>query len=458
MTLSEPASALSQREPRRCLAVVLAAGEGKRMASRKPKVLHELAGRSMLSHVLAAVTAAGADRIAVVIGVGQDDVAAEAKRAAPLADVFVQTPPLGTAHAVLAAKAALADGFDDILVAFADTPLVQPATFSRLRMALSSGGASVIVLGFEAKDPTGYGRLIRDGEALIGIREQKDLRPGEADLRLCNAGLMGLAGAHGLALLEAIDASNAQGEYYLTDAVGLAHARGLGALALSVPEEEVLGVNDRQQLAVAETVLQNRLRRAAMQAGVTLLDPDSVHLSFDTEFGKDVTVEPNVFFGPGVKIGSGCRIRAFSHLEGAMVGDDCSIGPFARLRPGAELGVSVHIGNFVEVKASRLGAGVKANHLAYIGDATIGARTNIGAGTITCNYDGFAKFKTEIGEDAFIGVNSALVAPVTIGAGAYIGTGSVITKNVEADALALARERQIEKPGWAKAFRIKHGK
>ncbi len=443
---------------RRCLAVVLAAGVGKRMGSRKPKVLHELAGRTMLAHVLAAVAAAGADKIAVVVGAGQEAVGAEVKRVAPEAEVFVQSAPLGTAHAVLAAKSALAEGFDDILIAFADTPLVRPATFSGLRAALAEAGAAVVVLGFEASDPKGYGRLILEGPALVAIREHKDLQEHELGLTLCNAGLMAFAGPQGLALLEAIGKINAQNEYYLTDAVAIAYARGLGAAALSVPEDEVLGINDRQQLAAAEAVLQSRLRCEAMQAGVTLLDPGSVHLSFDTELAADVTVEPNVFFGPGVRVGAGSLIRAFSHLEGAKVGEDCIVGPFARLRPGAELGDGVHIGNFVEVKAARLGPGVKANHLAYIGDATIGARTNIGAGAITCNYDGFAKFKTEVGEGAFIGVNSALVAPVKIGAGAYVGTGSVITKDVDADALALARERQIQKPGWAKAFRAKHKK
>ncbi len=444
--------------PRRCLAIVLAAGEGKRMHSRKPKVLHELAGRSMLAHTLAAVAAAGADRIAVIVGAGQEAVTAEAKRAAPGADIFIQSAPLGTAHAVLAAKAAIAEGFDDILVAFADTPLVRPATFAALRRALVERQASVVVLGFEARDPTGYGRLILDGAALVAIREHKDLHESELGLAICNAGLMALAGQHGLALLESIGKANAQGEYYLTDAVGIARAQGLEAAMMSVSEEEVLGINDRQQLATAEAVLQGRLRGEAMRAGVTFFDPDSVHLSFDTELAPDVTVEPNVFFGPGVRVEAGSLIRAFSHLEGALVGENAVIGPFARLRPGAELSQEVHIGNFVEVKAARLGVGVKANHLAYIGDATIGARTNIGAGTITCNYDGFAKFRTEVGEGAFIGVNSALVAPVKIGAGAYIGTGSVITKDVDADALAVARERQIQKPGWAAAFREKHKK
>jgi bifunctional UDP-N-acetylglucosamine pyrophosphorylase / glucosamine-1-phosphate N-acetyltransferase len=448
----------AERTTRRCLAIVLAAGVGKRMASRKPKVLHELAGRSMLAHVVSAVAAAGADKIAVVVGKGQEEVAAEAKRVAPAAEIFVQSEPLGTAHAVLAAKSAIAEGYDDILVAFADTPLVKAATFGRLRKALAERKAAVVILGFEANDPQGYGRLIVKGDNLVAVREQKDLLESELGLAICNGGLMALAGSHCLKLLESIGTDNAQGEYYLTDAVKLAASGGLGAKALSVSEEEVLGINDRAQLAAAEAIFQTRLRAEAMQKGASFIEPSSVHMSFDTELACDVTVEPNVFFGPGVKVGTGARIRAFSHLEGAQIGENAIIGPFARLRPGADLAANVHIGNFVEVKAAQLGEGVKANHLAYIGDAVIGAGSNIGAGAITCNYDGFGKFTTDIGEGVFVGVNSALVAPVKIGRGAYIGSGSVITKDVAPDALAVARGRQFEKPGWAAAFRAKHKK
>ncbi len=427
------------------------------MQSCQPKVLHELAGRSMLAHVLAAVGAAGADGLAIVVAPGQDNVVAEAKRAAPAADIFVQAAPLGTGDAVLAAKPAIVAGFDDVLIAFADTPLVEPETFAKLRRALAEP-YGIAVLGFVAVDPTGYGRMILEDGALAAIRENKDLRGGERGLTLCNGGIMAIAGAHCLSLLESIGKANVQGEYYLTDAIAAARTRGLKIAVVHAPEEEVLGINDRRQLAAAEAILQARLRRKATASGVTFLDPQRVYLSFDTTFGRDVTVEPDVFFGPGVKIGEGATIRAFSHLMGAEVGPRAIVGPFARLRPGTVLGEDVHVGNFVEVKAATLGAGVKANHLAYIGDATIGARTNIGAGVITCNYDGFAKFHTEVGEGAFIGVNAALVAPVTIGAGAYIGTGSVITKDVAADALALARARQIEKPFWARAFRAKHRK
>jgi bifunctional UDP-N-acetylglucosamine pyrophosphorylase/glucosamine-1-phosphate N-acetyltransferase len=431
------------------------------MRSSRPKVLHEIAGRSLLAHVLAAVRAAGAAKIAVVVAPGQDSVAAEARRSVPEAEIFIQAEPRGTAHAVLAARDAIAAGYDDILVAFADTPLVRTETFTALRssLAVSAGGhapPAVVALGFEASDPTGYGRLIMDGHELVAICEHKDLPPEDQGLSFCNAGLMAFAGEYCLRLLDAIDTANAQNEYYLTDAISAARAHGHKVAALRASEREVLGVNDRLQLAAAESILQERLREAAMRAGASLVDPQSVHLSFDTELGSDVTVEPHVYFGPGVRVADGALIRAFSHLEGAVVGPRAIIGPFARLRPGAVLAEDVHVGNFVEVKASMLGAGVKANHLAYLGDAKIGPRTNIGAGVITCNYNGFAKFTTEIGEGCFIGVNAALVAPVTIGAGAYVGTGSVITQDVPAQSLALARARQIEKPGWAKRFRDAH--
>jgi bifunctional UDP-N-acetylglucosamine pyrophosphorylase/glucosamine-1-phosphate N-acetyltransferase len=445
-------------QKRTCLAIILAAGNGKRMRSARPKVLHELAGRSLLAHVLTTVAAAGAERVALVVGPGHEAVVKEAKSLAPDIDIFVQSPALGTAHAVLAAKAAIAEGYDDVLVAFADTPLVRPETFARLREGLTEEGRAVAVLGFRASNPRGYGRLMLENATLVSIREDRDLKAGEAEITFCNAGLMAIAGATALPLLESIDRSNSQGEYYLTDIVAAARKRGLSAVAVEAPEAEVLGINDRQQLAAAESVLQGRLKAAAMQGGVTFVDPLRVTLSYDTQFGSDVLVEPDVFFGPGVKIADGVTIRAFSHLVGADIGPNSIIGPFARLRPGAKLAEGVHVGNFVEVKASTLGAGVKANHLAYIGDATIGAKTNIGAGVITCNYDGFVKFRTEVGEGVFVGVNSALVAPVKIGDGAYIGTGSVITHDVAPDALALARSRQVEKPSWAKDFRTKHRK
>ncbi|QBR69937.1 bifunctional N-acetylglucosamine-1-phosphate uridyltransferase/glucosamine-1-phosphate acetyltransferase [Beijerinckiaceae bacterium] len=445
-------------EGRTCLAIVLAAGESTRMRSATPKVLHKLAGRSMLSHVLNALTEAGADRTVVVVGPNHDAIIAEAKTRGREVEFAIQTERLGTAHAVLAARTAIVRGYDDILVVFADTPLVRPETFAAMRKALAGGRNAVAVLGFEARQPAGYGRLIIENGALTAIREDRDANTAERKISMCNAGLMALDGSRALALLEAIGSDNSQSEYYLTDIVSVARSRGFDVAAVIAPEDEVLGVNDRMQLAAAESQLQERLRVAAMQEGATLLDPSSVTLSFDTQLGRDTVVEPHVVFGPGVSVGEGSLIRSFSHLEGATIGPNATIGPFARLRPGAALAHDVHIGNFVEVKASDVGAGTKINHLSYIGDASIGSKTNIGAGTITCNYDGFTKSRTEIGDNAFIGSNTALVAPVRIGEGAYVGSGSVVTKDVAKDALALARERQIEKPGWAKVFRGKHQK
>ncbi|MGP9819933.1 bifunctional UDP-N-acetylglucosamine diphosphorylase/glucosamine-1-phosphate N-acetyltransferase GlmU [Salinarimonas sp. NSM] len=443
----------SVTSPRRtCLAVVLAAGEGTRMRSDTPKVLHRVAGRAMLAHALAAVRAAGADRVAVVVGPGREDVAAAAREAVPDAAVFVQAERLGTAHALLAARAVLAEPIDDVVVAYADTPLVEAETFARLRAPLAQG-AGVVVLGFEARDPAGYGRVLREGEAVVAVREDRDASEAERTVTLCNAGLMALSGAHALSLLEAIGNANAKGEYYLTDAVEIARARDLAVACVVAPEDEVQGVNDRVQLATVERTLQERLRERAMRAGVTMIDPASVFLSFDTALGRDVTIEPNVVFGPGVSIEAGATIHAFSHLEGARVAAGATVGPFARLRPGADIGASAKVGNFVEVKKARVGAGAKLPHLSYVGDAEIGAKANLGAGTITCNYDGFDKHVTRVGEGAFVGSNSSLVAPVTIGAGAYVGSGSVVTQDVPENALTLARGRQETKPGWAERFR-----
>ena len=437
---------------RSLLVVVLAAGEGTRMKSRLPKVLHKVAGRSMLHHVLAATRAAGATRTAVVVGPGRDDVAAEATRVVPDAQVFVQTERLGTAHAVLAARAALAEGADDVLVLYADTPLVRPETLARLRAPLAEG-AAVAALGFEPEDPTGYGRLVTSGDELVAIREEKDATTAEKAIRFCNAGLMALAGKDALSILYRIGNANSKGEYYLTDAVEIARADGRPAVAAKADADEVAGVNSRVQLAEAEAILQQRLRRAAMAEGVTLIAPETVFFSADTVLGRDVIVEPNVVFGPGVTVGDDVVIHAFCHLEGAHLEPGVSIGPYARLRPGTRLEAGVRIGNFVETKAAHIESGAKVNHLSYVGDAHVGANANLGAGTITCNYDGFSKYRTEIGAGAFIGVNSALVAPVTIGAGAYVGTGAVITSDVPEDALAIARSRQVVKGGWAREFR-----
>lgn len=422
------------------------------MRSRRPKPLHEVAGQYMLAHVVAAADQSGADAMAVVVGPDRDDVAAAARRAAPRITVAVQRERRGTAHAVLAARDLIAQGADDLVILYADVPLIRAATLQRLRAALAEG-AAVAVLGFKATDPTGYGRLLTQDGALLAIREHKDASPAEREVTLCNSGLMAVDGRVALDLLSGIGTDNAQGEYYLTDIVEAACAAGRRCVALATDEAEVMGVNDRVQLAAVEAAMQRRLRSAAMLDGATLVAPETVFLSHDTRFGRDVTVEPHCVFGPGVTVGEGAVIHAFSSLEGASVAAGASVGPFARLRPGADLGAGVKVGNFVEIKNAQLGAGAKVSHLSYIGDASIGPEANIGAGTITCNYDGFNKARTTIGAQAFIGSNSALVAPVTIGDGAYVGSGSVITGDVAADALAIARGRQVEKPGWAAHFR-----
>jgi bifunctional UDP-N-acetylglucosamine pyrophosphorylase/glucosamine-1-phosphate N-acetyltransferase len=432
---------------RTCLAIVLAAGEGTRMRSALPKVLHPIAGRSMLAHVLNAVRGAGTETTAVVIGPASDAVADEARRALPKAVIFVQAERRGTADAVLAARAAIAKGADDILVVFGDTPLISAGTLKRLRGAIDHH-ASVAVLGFRPANPTGYGRLVMNGHRLVAIREEREANDVERRIDLCNGGLMALRGEVALDILGRIGNTNAKGEFYLTDAVAIADGMALEAVALETTADEVRGINTKAQLAEAEDVMQWRLRDAAMEAGVTMVAPETVYLSADTQFGRDVTVEPNVVFGPGVTVDDNAVIRAFSHLEGAHVGKGASVGPFARLRPGARLGAKSRVGNFVEVKEAEIGEGAKANHLAYIGDGRVGEGANIGAGTIFCNYDGTAKHRTEIGKGAFIGSNSALVAPVKVGANAYVGSGSVITDNVPAGALALGRGRQVNKPGW----------
>jgi bifunctional UDP-N-acetylglucosamine pyrophosphorylase/glucosamine-1-phosphate N-acetyltransferase len=395
--------------------------------------------------------------VVVVVGPDRDSVAAEALKVAPGAKIVVQLERQGTADAVLAARGQIAQGYDDILVTYADIPLIKPATLAALGAELAQG-ADVVALGFEAADPAGYGRLIERGGRLMAIREHKDASAEERASRLCNAGPLAFSGAQALKLLNAVTPNNAQREYYLTDIVEIASARGLVARALIADEKEVMGVNDRAQLAAAEAALQDRLRRRAMAEGATLIAPETVFLAFDVRMGRDVLIEPHVVIGPGVRIEDGALIRAFSHLEGARVARGASVGPFARLRPGADIAANARIGNFVEIKQAMIEEGAKINHLTYIGDARVGANANIGAGTITCNYDGFAKHKTDIGAGAFIGSNSALVAPVTIGDGAYIGSGSVITESVEADALAVARGRQETKAGWAKAFRARHKK
>jgi bifunctional UDP-N-acetylglucosamine pyrophosphorylase/glucosamine-1-phosphate N-acetyltransferase len=421
------------------------------MRSSRPKVLHAIGGRPLVVHVLEAIRqTAGA--LAIVVGPGQDRVTASVTAALPSAAIFVQMERRGTAHAVLAARQAIANGADDILVVLADTPLVRPETFARLRAPLAAGHA-VAVLGFRPADPTGYGRLIMDGERLTAIREEKDASAAERAMTLCNAGLMALRGDVALAILDRIKDDNAKREFYLTDAVAIARAMELEAVAIETEEDEVRGINSQAQLAEAEGALQRRLRAAALDEGVTMVAPETVHLAADTKLARDVTIEPYVVFGPGVVVEEGAIIRSFSHLEGAHIRKGATIGPFARLRPGADIGADARIGNFVEVKEEQIGTGVRANHLSYLGDTSVGAGANVGAGTITCNYDGIHKHRTEIGEKAFIGSNSALVAPVKIGDAAYVGSGSVITRDVPADALAVARGRQEIKEGWASRLR-----
>jgi bifunctional UDP-N-acetylglucosamine pyrophosphorylase/glucosamine-1-phosphate N-acetyltransferase len=435
------------------IAIVLAAGEGTRMKSTVPKVLHRIAGRSMLAHVLASVQGAGIDRAAVVVGPGQEGVGREAREVLPGASVFVQEERRGTAHAVLAARAALETG-SDAVVLYGDTPLVRPAAIRSLVGALGRG-AAVAILGFQTTKPSGYGRIVmKDGQP-VRIVEEKDAGADERSISFCNGGLMAISGQQALSILDAVGDRNAKSEFYLTDAVEIARSRGLATAVETVEEEDVHGVNDRLQLAAAESMIQERLRASAMAGGATLVAPESVFLSYDTKIGRDVLIEPNCWFGLGVEIEDGAVIHAFSHIEQAHIASGASVGPFARIRPGTRLGRNAKVGNFVEVKAALIEEGAKINHLSYVGDASVGAHANIGAGTITCNYDGFVKSRTVIGSGAFVGSNSALVAPVTIGAGATIGAGSVITKDVPADALAVARGRQVEKAGWAAGFRAR---
>ncbi len=435
--------------PLACL--VLAAGKGTRMKSDLPKVLHPVAGLPMIGHVLAALTALAPARLAVVIG---PEMAAVARAVAPWPSV-VQEARLGTADAVRVGLTALRDLAGDVLVVYGDTPLITPATL-RAMVARRHGAddPALVVLGMRPADPGQYGRLVLDpAGGLEAIVEHADATPAQRAIGLCNGGLMAFDGARLPELIAAIGNANAKGEFYLTDAVAAARARGWGCAVVEGSAEEVLGINSRAELAAAEGLMQARLRAAAMAEGATLIDPETVWLSADTRLGRDVVVQPGVVFGPGVTIGDRVEIRAFSHLEGARVADDAQIGPFARLRPGAAVEAGAHVGNYVELKNTVLGAGAKANHLTYLGDATVGPGANIGAGTITCNYDGFFKHRTAIGAGAFIGSNTALVAPVTIGAGATIGAGSVITRNVADDALGVERAKQLEVKGWARRFR-----
>jgi bifunctional UDP-N-acetylglucosamine pyrophosphorylase/glucosamine-1-phosphate N-acetyltransferase len=440
---------MTQRPP--LAAVILGAGKGTRMKSPLPKVLHPVANRPMIGHVLDALAALAPAREVVVLSPGQDAVA---EFVAPR-PVAIQDPPLGTGHAVLAARGQLEGFLGDVLILYADTPLIGSETLRRLQAALRGPPeAAVAVLTFRPPDPAGYGRVLLDAQgAVAAVVEHRDADAATRAIGLCNAGMMAVSSTRLWPLLERIGNANAKGEYYLTDIVALARQAGHRVAAVEAAADEVMGVNSQAELAQAEAALQAKLRRLWMDAGVCMTAPETVWLSADTRLAPGVLVEPNVIFGPGVTVEEGAVIHAFSHISGAAIGKGASVGPFARLRPGAELGAGARIGNFVEVKKARLGPGAKANHLTYLGDAEIGAGANVGAGTITCNYDGFDKAVTEIGEGAFVGSNTALVAPVRVGAGAIVAAGSVITRDVAPDALALARGRQEERPGWARLFR-----
>ena len=441
--------------PRPFAAVILAAGKGTRMKSDLHKVLHPIAGRPMLMHLLAGIEALGPVAEVVVVGAGREQVE---KAVAPRgARVALQEPQLGTAHAVQQAQAVL-EGFNgDILILYGDVPMVQTETCAKMLARLHEHDRPVaVVLGFRPDDALAYGRIIADEHGAIEkMVEFKDATDEERAVDLCNSGLMAIRGVDLWPLLKRVDNQNMAGEFYLPDIVMLAMEDGRKSAVIEAEAWEVAGANSRAEVAALEADWQRRRRAQAMAEGASLIAPETVWFAWDTKLGRDVTVEPNVVFGPGVSVADGAIIHAFSHLEGATVAAKADVGPFARLRPGAEIGEKARVGNFVEVKKATLGAGAKANHLSYIGDGEVGAGANIGAGTIFCNYDGFLKYRTVVGEGAFVGSNSALVAPVTIGKGAIVAAGSVVTKDVAADALALVRPAQEEKPGWAARFRAR---
>lgn len=437
---------------RSCLSIILAAGEGTRMKSSLPKVLHKIAGLPLVCHVVRQVQLIGKSDIAVVVGRGADDVSSAVKEFSKTANIYLQKERLGTAHAVLSARQMLGENYDDVLIVFGDTPLIEAKSLERARDELAHG-ADIVVMGFITENASGYGRLIEKDGKLQAIVEEKDATTEQKKIKFCNGGVMALNGKLALSLLEQIKNENAKKEYYLTDIVKIGVSRELEVKAISIPFENVIGVNTRVELSEAEALWQKRRARELMLSGVTMLRPETVYFSYDTAIEGDVVIEPNVFFGLNVKVETGVVIHGFSHLEGAIVKAQSEIGPYARLRPGAILENSSKVGNFCEIKNARIGEGAKVNHLTYIGDAVVGGHTNIGAGTITCNYDGFNKWKTIIGENAFIGSNSALVAPVEIGDGAYVASGSVITDQVPENSVAFGRARQINKEGRANALR-----
>lgn len=434
-------------------AIILAAGKGTRMKSDVHKVLHPIAGRAMLDHLLGVIDTLAPARKVVVVGAGREQVGGLVE--ARGGEIAVQDEQLGTAHAVRMAEGALAGFAGDVLILYGDTPLIEAETMAHMLDRLNAPDQpAIVVVGFRPADPLQYGRILAQADGTIEkMVEYKDATPEERAVNLCNSGMMAVRAEELFPLLARVGNNNVAGEYYLPDIVMLAAADGRTSAVIEAEPWEMAGVNSRAELALVEAEWQRRRRLKAMADGVTLVAPDTVWFAHDTEIGRDTIVEPNVVFGPGVRVGEGVKILAFSHIEGATIAAGAEIGPYARLRPGAEIGEKAKVGNFVEVKKARLGKGAKANHLSYIGDADVGANANIGAGTITCNYDGYFKYRTVIGEGAFIGSNSALVAPVSVGAGALVAAGSVITKDVAADAVALARGEQAEKPGRAKRFR-----
>ncbi len=428
--------------------VILAAGKGTRMQSDLPKVLHPIAHAPMLAHAMRTGAALDPERVVIVAGVGADEVTAAALEVDETAEIVLQSEQNGTGHAVAQARDAL-DGFaGDLFVLFGDTPFLQPETLKKMQAA--RGAFDLVILGFHAADPARYGRIVLTGDTVERIVEFKDATAQQREIDFCNSGLMACNAATLFELVAEVGNDNASGEYYLTDVVELARARGLRVGAVACDEAETLGVNSRADLANAQAVFQSRARAELLETGVSMMAPETVFLAFDTVIGRDALIEQNVVFGPGVTVESGAHIRAFSHLEGCHVSRGAIVGPYARLRPGTELSEDVRVGNFVEIKNAIVAQGAKINHLSYVGDASVGARANLGAGTITCNYDGVMKHRTEIGADAFIGSNTMLIAPVKIGAGALTASGSVITKDVGDDALSMARAPQVIKPGYAR--------
>jgi len=452
MPLLRPMSDTS-RDQRRFAVVILAAGQGTRMRSDTHKVLHPIASRPLLLHLLDRVDALGADKRVVVVGKGREQV--EAAIAGRDVGLAVQGEQKGTGHAVQQAESALSGYAGPVLILYADTPFVETETLRRMIDRLDGdGGPGVVVLASVPPDPLKYGRIILGQDDRIAkMVEFKDATEAERAVRLCNSGMMAVRAGDLFRWLGQVGNDNAAGEYYLPDIVNIAAAEGREAVVIEGDPYEAAGVNSRAELAHLELEWQRRRREQALDEGATLIDPESVWFAYDTRLGRDVTVEPHVVFGPGVDIADGATIHAFSHIEGATIGAKASIGPFARIRPGTRLGEKTKVGNFVELKKADVAEGAKVNHLSYVGDASVGARANIGAGTITCNYDGFGKYQTTIGEDAFIGSNTALVAPVTIGDRAIVGAGSVITREVEADSLAVERSEQKGIAGWARRFR-----